>query len=107
MTPAPPFAGSPVIPAPPRTATPSPDSGRGTTRAARAPTTASPGSWIAVGVRGRVAAFQPDLVRALSLEPDEEARGDGDSTLRIGVDLDHPALDAVRVELGIPAGIER
>src|ERR1700730_9376368 len=87
--------------APPRTASPSRDSGRGTRRAAPARSTARWSSWIAERVRGGVAAFQPDLVRPLALESDEEIRIHGDPTLLVGVDLHHPTLDPVGIELWI------
>ena len=67
---------------------------------------------VAVGIRGRVAALQPDLVHPqapelraareeLLVEAQPAARG------RIGVDLGQPAAHAVRVELVVPRPVQR
>ena len=53
-------------------------------------------------------ALQPDLMRPVRLGPgDEELFIEGDTACRIGVELRHPAFDAVRIELLIDGAIER
>src|SRR5258705_5499105 len=57
-------------------------------------------SRIAIGIRRTVAAFEPHLVRPVRCRPvDEEFRIEADAAFRIGVELDHPSLDAVGIEL--------
>jgi hypothetical protein len=41
-------------------------------------------------------------MRAVATEVEEELRIEGDAALGLRVDLRHPALDAVRIELGVP-----
>src|SRR5262245_36624303 len=65
-------------------------------------------SRIAVGVRRAVAALKPHLVRAVRGRPlDQELRIESDATVRAGVELHHPALDAVGVELRVDGAVER
>src|SRR6202022_1123731 len=52
--------------------------------------------------------LQPPLMRQLSLRPfDKEFRIEGKSAVRIGVELDHPAVESALVELRIDCAIER
>src|SRR5437764_5967672 len=60
-----------------------------------------------VGVGRGVAALEADLVRALYLERHEEVRVRSDATIRVGVELHDPPLDALRLELGVPGGVQR
>src|SRR5918992_4433545 len=63
---------------------------------------------VAVRVGGRVAALKPYLVRPLiGIELDEEVGVYGETTLRVHVQLGDPAVEALRVELLVPGGIER
>src|SRR4051794_9044875 len=65
-------------------------------------------SWVAVGVRRAVAALQPDLMRKVTLRPvEEELRVAGDPTVLADVELDHPAVQALVVELLVDGAIER
>src|SRR5680860_1058729 len=65
-------------------------------------------SWIAIGVGGAVAALQTHLMRAVALRPGhEEARIEFDAAIGASVELDHPALDPVGIELRIDCAIER
>src|SRR5271165_7371085 len=53
-------------------------------------------------IRRAVSALQSHLVRQLSLRPfDKEFRIEGKPTVRIGVELDHPAVESALVELRI------
>src|SRR5207248_10671853 len=63
-------------------------------------------SRVAVRVGGGVTAFQVDLVCAL-LERREESSVEAQPALWSGVDERRPALDPVRVELLIPARVQR
>ena len=70
--------------------------------------TAQPAPGITVRVRRCVAALQADLVRAmLRVELDEELRIEGHRAVGCDVELDHPALDAVGIELIVPRAVER
>src|SRR4029453_4191313 len=65
-------------------------------------------SWIGIGIRGRVSALQAHLVG----EGARRARQEGvfvefDSALWFGVDLDHPSLDPIGIELPIDSTVER
>src|SRR5918997_3622880 len=63
---------------------------------------------VAVRVGGRVAALEPYLVRPFTLiELDEEVGVHGETALRVHVHLGDPAVDAIRVELRVPGGIQR
>src|SRR5262245_42306909 len=65
-------------------------------------------SRIAIRSHGAVAALEPHLVGAVRSQPlDEELRIEGDAAGRIGVELHHPALDAVRIELRVDGAVER
>src|SRR4051812_28066174 len=56
----------------------------------------------------RVAALQTYLVRTEAvLELEQEVRIERDAALRSDVELRHPAVDAVRVELRVPRRVER
>src|SRR5262245_36545020 len=47
-------------------------------------------------------------MRAVAFRPgDEEARVEGDAAVRARVELHHPAVDAVRIELRIDRAVER
>src|SRR3954453_23985599 len=59
----------------------------------------------AVRVTRGVAALQADLVRALAVELDEEVGVDRE--VAVAVELDHPAVDALGVELLVPARVQR
>src|SRR5437764_1000230 len=61
----------------------------------------------AVRVRRRVAALQPDLVRALALVLDEELRVDVEPAALRRVELDHPPRDPLGVELPVPRRVQR
>src|SRR5215467_5620609 len=62
----------------------------------------------AVRVRRRVTALESHLVRALALgEPSEEPRVERHAALGPGIHLGYPTADAVRIELGVPGGIQR
>src|SRR5215218_4528430 len=60
-----------------------------------------------VGIGRGVAALEADLVRALVAEVEEEVLVEGHSPVLRRVQLHHPALDAVRIELGVPGEVER
>src|SRR5215208_7714861 len=63
---------------------------------------------VAVRIGGRIAALEPYLVRPFTIiELDEEVGVCGETTFRVHVHLGDPAVDAIRVELRIPGGIER
>src|SRR5690349_14614489 len=63
---------------------------------------------IAIGIRGAVAALQANLVRTLPFRPvDEEFRIEGHAALRLDVELHHPSIDALRIELRIDRAVER
>src|SRR3954467_15346788 len=59
----------------------------------------------AVRVARGVAALQADLVRALAVELDEEVGVARE--VAFAVELDHPAVDALGIELLVPARVER
>src|SRR6266508_5506261 len=62
----------------------------------------------AVRVRGCVAALQSNLVRSLALrEAREESLVERHAALGLRIELGHPALDAVGIELGVPGCIQR
>src|SRR5215204_5180411 len=61
---------------------------------------------IAVGVGRGVAALQPHLMRPLVTEVEEEVRVEGHPANRVSIELDHPALDAAGIELGVPGHAE-
>ena len=63
---------------------------------------------IAIGIRGRVSALQAHLMREVAIRPgQEEVFIKFDSTLWLGVDLHHPALDPIGIELVIDCAVER
>src|SRR5215467_13335377 len=65
-------------------------------------------SGVAIGIGGAVAAFEPHLMRAMRGWPSHKKLGiEGDATIGAGVELHHPAVDAIRIELGIDGPIER
>src|SRR3954462_429223 len=59
----------------------------------------------AVRVARGVAPRETDLVRPLAVELEEEVRVDRE--VAVAVELDHPAVDALGVELLVPAGVRR
>src|SRR5215831_15998252 len=62
----------------------------------------------AIGIRRRVASLQAHLVRQQTLRPvDEKVGVKLDAAARLGVDLHHPSLESVRIELGIDRPVER
>src|SRR3954468_16217475 len=61
----------------------------------------------AVGVGRGVSAFQPHLMRSLVAEVDEEVGVEAHPPLGVDVQLGHPALDALGIELGVPGQVER
>src|ERR1700738_3351734 len=65
-------------------------------------------SWVAVAVGRAVAAFEPDLVRAMRFRPpNKELLVKVDAALWFGIELHHPAFDALRIELLIDRAVER
>src|SRR5712671_7364289 len=65
-------------------------------------------SRIAIGIRRTVAAFEPYLVRPVRRRPiHEEFRIEADAAVRLGVELDHPSLDAVGIELRVDGAVQR
>src|SRR6478736_4061610 len=60
----------------------------------------------AIGIRGSVAAFQADLVRAQPVKLNEEFFIEFHPALRMRVDLHHPALHAIGIELLVPRGVK-
>src|ERR1700731_1386196 len=59
-------------------------------------------------IRRAVSALESHLVRQPSLRPfDKEFRIEGNPAVRIGVELDHPAVESTLVELRIDCAIER
>ena len=74
-------------------------------------TTASHGqvhrSWVAVGVRGGVAALQAHLMRPLALKSHKEVRIDLHPAVGIGVDLRHPSAQPLGIELLVPRRVQR
>src|SRR5262249_16624726 len=65
-------------------------------------------SRIAVGIRRAVAALQSNLVRQLALRPgNEEFRIEGDTAVRIGVELHHPAVESAVAKWRIERAGER
>src|SRR5258706_4558761 len=62
-------------------------------------------SGVAVRIRRSVAALEADLVRAHAVGLEEEP-GVQLHASRADIDLDHPAADAVRIELVIPGRVE-
>src|SRR6185436_10696198 len=55
-----------------------------------------------------VAALEPHLVRPHAiLRFDHEARVERHPTFRVGVQLDHPAANPVRIELRVPGRVQR
>src|SRR5215469_9195353 len=76
-------------------------------RETRAPPTARPRSWIAVEVRGSIAALQSHLVRTEIAELHKEFCIKLNSTLGSDVQLDHPATNAFRIKLFVPCGVKR
>src|SRR6266508_3065481 len=72
------------------------------------PLTDSAASRIAIRIRGAVTPLQADLMRPMALRPmDEEFRIERDTSGGVGVELDHPAVDALRIELRIDRAVER
>src|SRR5207245_8021859 len=68
----------------------------------------APASRIAVRVRGGVAALQTHLMRPVAVRPlDEEFPVQLHAPGRLRIDLDHPALDPVRIELVVDRAVER
>src|SRR5262249_47611440 len=62
---------------------------------------------IAIGVGRAVAALQPHLVWPVALRPvDEEFRVEANAAFGLGIELDHPAVNAVGIELRIDRPIE-
>src|SRR5206468_2404617 len=82
-------------------------------RGARAARWVPPRRWpgglrIAIGVGGAIAAFEPNLVWSMRFRPlHEELLVEGDAALRLGVELHHPALNPLGVELRIDGAVER
>src|SRR4029077_7465132 len=63
-------------------------------------------SWIAIEIRGRVAAFEPNLVAAQVAELHEEGEVSLHSPILVDIELDHPAIDSLGIELLIPGGVQ-
>src|SRR5712671_1567173 len=68
--------------------------------------TATHRSRIAERVGGGISAFEPDLMRPLALERDEEVRVNRDPAVRVDVDLRDPSADSLGVELRVDGRIE-
>src|SRR6266478_1314858 len=65
-------------------------------------------SRIAIGIRRTVAAFKAHLVRPVRRWPlHEEFRIEVNAASRIRVELDHPSLDAIGIELRIDRAVQR
>src|SRR5262249_46589960 len=65
-----------------------------------------PTSRIAIGIRRAVTALQPHLVRSVPFRPiDEELPVERDTSRGGGVELDHPAVDPLRIELRIDRAV--
>src|SRR5260370_16986039 len=65
-------------------------------------------SRIAIRIRRTVAAFKAHLMRPVRRRPvDEEFGIEGNAAFRIGVELDHPSLDALGIELRIDGAVQR
>src|SRR5258707_11995631 len=63
---------------------------------------------IAKGIGRTVAAFQAHLMGAMAFRPiDEEALVEPDAAVLAGIELHHPAVDAVGIELGVDRAIKR
>src|SRR5207302_796792 len=72
------------------------------------PATATAGSRIAVGIRRAVAAFEPHLMRQMRCGPvDEEIAVKRNAAVRSSIELHHPALEPVGIELRIDRAVER
>src|SRR6516165_8511594 len=68
----------------------------------------SSASRIAIRIRGAVAAVEPDLVRSMRLRPlDEEFRIERNAALGPGVELYHPAVDSIGIQLRVDVAVER
>src|SRR6516162_2133659 len=66
------------------------------------------GSRITIRIRRTVASVKPDLVRSMVLRPfDEEFRIEGNAAFGLCVELHHPAVDSIGIQLRIDAAIER
>src|SRR6266478_9835364 len=77
-------------------------------RPARDERSSLPSSRIAIGIRRTVAAFKAHLVRPVRCRPfHEEFRIEADAAFRIGVELDHPSLDAIGIELWVDGAVQR
>src|ERR1700738_5616325 len=65
-------------------------------------------SGIAVRIRRRIASFESDLMRAMRARPSEVERLiDLETPGRRRVELDHPAVDPVRIELIVDGPVKR
>src|SRR5437879_3932652 len=65
-------------------------------------------SRITIGIRGAVAAVEPNLVRPMRLRPlDEEFRIERNAARGLGVELHHPAVDSIGIELRVDGAVER
>src|SRR5215813_1876226 len=65
-------------------------------------------SRITVRIRRAVATLEPHLMRAVRGRPlDEELLVKHEATVGLGVELHHPALDAIGIELRIDGAIKR
>src|SRR5262249_24270016 len=63
---------------------------------------------VAMGAGRAVATVEPDLVRPVAVAPmDEELRIKGDAALGPHVELHHPAVDAIGIELGVDRAVKR
>src|SRR5436190_1680499 len=62
---------------------------------------------ITVGVRRSVAPFQPKLVRAQPVELNKEFLVEFHPTLWVGIDLYHPTLYPIGIELFVPRRVQR
>src|ERR1700758_3361235 len=64
-------------------------------------------SRIAIGIRRAVAALEAHLMRPVRRRPVYKESGiEREAALRIGVELDHPALDAIGIELRIDGAVQ-
>src|ERR1700691_5449511 len=65
-------------------------------------------SRIAIGIRRAVSAFKTHLVRPVRCRPVHKEFGiESDAACRIGVELAHPSLDAIGIELWIDGAVKR
>src|SRR5580704_4037639 len=91
---------------PERIASPWLDSDRDMPREAPMLPKARDGSWVTVKVRRSVATLQPDLMTTELAEIDQQFGIELHATVLSNVQLDHPAINAFRIKLLVPGGVQ-